>query len=77
MIWLLIPLVVAAAVFGAVLCLSAQRSHQAFIARRAERARIERQTRWAERRLYDIAQQGFTALTDEARRARGDAPRSA
>jgi hypothetical protein len=54
---------------GVGLCLGAQRGRSEIDRRRAERARIERQVYWAERRLHDIAQQALGSMLDEARRA--------
>jgi hypothetical protein len=72
MIWLLIAPVILAILFGVVLCLSAQAGRRAYLDRRAEKARIEREKRWAERRLHDIASQAFSSLSEELRRSQGD-----
>lgn len=77
MIELLVLLGVLGVILGVGLCLSAQRGRQVVLARRMERARIERQTRWAERRLHDIAHRAFSTMTEEARQAHGDTPWSA
>jgi hypothetical protein len=42
---------------------------------RAEQANIERQKRWAERRLHDISSQAFGQMLDATRQpSRGDRP---
>ncbi len=76
MIWLLLMVGVVGVLVGVGLCLTAQRGGTRLNQRRYERLRIERQTRWAERRLHDIAQAAFSAMTEEARRARDDSARS-
>ncbi len=77
MIWLFVALPLVGAIAGVCLCLAAQRGRQKLSRCRYERLRIERQTRWAERRLHDIAQHAFTTMTEEARRARSESSRSA
>jgi hypothetical protein len=72
--WLLLVLPLIGIIVGAVSCLAVQRGHRELARRRYERLRIERQTRWAERRLHDIAQQAFAAMTKEARLFRSDGP---
>lgn len=54
---------------GVGLCLGAQRGRYELSLRRAERARIDREVHWAERRLHDIAQQALGSMLEEARRA--------
>jgi hypothetical protein len=78
-IWLAIVPLVLAVFVGVVLCLGAQSGHRAYVARRDERRRIEREKRWAERRLHDIASQAFSSLTEELRRSQtqSDVPWSA
>jgi hypothetical protein len=73
-IWLLLTVAMLGAVGGTLLCLGAQRTRREVHRRRAQRALIERQTAWAEHRLYDIAQRTFSAMTEEARRAAGHGP---
>jgi predicted polyphosphate/ATP-dependent NAD kinase len=69
-IWLLLVLPLVGVAIGVMACLAVQRVHRELARRRYERLRVERQSRWAERRLHDIAQQAFTAMTEEARRFR-------
>jgi hypothetical protein len=67
MTWLLLaaPL---ALVLGLVLVTFLARARNNRLAIRAEHERIEQQKRWAERRLYDIASDDFSAMLAEARR---------
>lgn len=67
-------LVLLGALAGVALCLGAQRGRQTLLNRRAAKIQIERNTRWAERRLYDISHRAFGALLEEARRSHGDEP---
>jgi hypothetical protein len=39
--------------------------------RRSEQANLERQTRWAERRLHDVSSQAFGEMLDAARQTSG------
>ncbi len=71
MIWLLLNVAMLGALVGTLLCVGAQRTRREVHRRRAQRALIERQTAWAEHRLYVIAQRTFSAMTEEARRASG------
>jgi hypothetical protein len=73
-IWLLLSVAMLGGVLGTVMCLGAQRTRREVRRRRAQRALVERQTAWAEHRLYDIAQRTFSAMTEEARRAAGYGP---
>jgi uncharacterized protein YoxC len=69
MIWLLVIVLVVialAAVFGLVV-LTRLTSHEA---RLMEYARIEAETRWAERQVHGIAREAFQAMLDEARSSR-------
>lgn len=78
MIWLIVTLSLVGILTGVGLCLGAQRGRSEIDRRRAERARIERQVYWAERRLHDIAQQALGSMLDEARRtSSGNRDRSA
>jgi hypothetical protein len=43
----------------------------AYRQRRSEQAKLERQTRWAERRLHDVSSQAFGDMLDAARHASG------
>ncbi|MGO9198021.1 MAG: hypothetical protein ACLQK4_12955 [Acidimicrobiales bacterium] len=38
---------------------------------RAEQANLERQKRWAERRLHDVSSKAFESMLDAARQASG------
>jgi hypothetical protein len=76
-IWLVLVIGTLGAVVGTLMCLGAQRTRREIHRRRAQRALIERQTRWAEHRLFDIAQRTFSAMTEEARRTAGHGPRQA
>lgn len=44
---------------------------KAYKAHRGEQARIERQKRWAERRLHDVSARAFREMVDAARQASG------
>jgi hypothetical protein len=78
LIWLIVILPLVGILLGLGLCLGVQRGRSELALRRAERARIERQVYWAERRLHDIAQQALGSMLDEARRASpGNRDRSA
>ena len=37
----------------------------------SEQAKVERQTRWAERRLHDVSSQAFRKMLDATRQASG------
>ncbi|HZQ64976.1 MAG TPA: hypothetical protein VFA66_07105 [Gaiellaceae bacterium] len=69
MAWFLIVVLalVVIAALAVVLFLAALVSDEA----EAERARIEREVRSAERRLHDIARSSFEAMLEEARRSEG------
>jgi hypothetical protein len=78
LIWLIVILPLIGILIGVGLCFGVQRGRSELALRRAERARIERQVYWAERRLHDIAQQALGSMLDEARRASpGNRDRSA
>jgi hypothetical protein len=57
-----------ALVLGLALVRFLARARNNRLAIRAEHERIEQQKRWAERRLYDIADNAFSAMLAEARR---------
>lgn len=67
MTWLL-PAALLALVLALVLFTVLVRARDDHLAIRAEHERIEQQKRWAERRLYDIANDAFSAMLAEARR---------
>jgi hypothetical protein len=73
-IWLVLLIGMAGSLSGVLMCLGAQRTRREVHRRRAQKALSERQTAWAEHRLYDIAQRTFSAMTEEARRASGHGP---
>lgn len=43
----------------------------AYRQRHSEQAKLERQTRWAERRLHDVSSQAFRRMLDATRQASG------
>ena len=43
----------------------------AYRERRSEQANLERQKRWAERRLHDLSSQAFESMLDATRQASG------
>jgi len=68
---ILLGLILLALTALGVLSLVAVQGRSAYQEYRAEKAKIERQKRWAERRLHDVSSKAFESMLDTARQGSG------
>jgi hypothetical protein len=65
---ILLAIILLTIITTAMFSLAVLEGRAVYRAHRSEKANLERQKRWAERRLHDLSSKAFESMLDEARR---------